>query len=103
VIEVTLGPDVATSSVYGRNFPPGAQVRLRWDLGITARLAPVVVGADGTFHLPMIIFHKDTVGPRKMTASRAPVANAGPAFGPVTAKFLVVHPPDRPDDWLFRR
>jgi Tol biopolymer transport system component len=85
--------------VNGVDFPPGAQVRLGWDLGITQRTPPAVIAADGTFVAPMMVFNRDVLGARVLRVTSV----AGVRFGPVSTNYLVVSGHDQPDKWLYRR
>src|SRR5206468_3314043 len=101
-----LGPPGFVAAVTGRNFPPGSRVTLSWNVGISSVPQPIVVRADGTFTVPILIFHKDRLGPRRLSARPAPPANGGtptPAFAPVGDDFLVVPGVIQPPDQVMRR
>ncbi|MBO4207266.1 VWA domain-containing protein [Micromonospora echinofusca] len=87
-LDPATGPPGFVTTAVGVDFPPGAQVRLRWSPGITTTPDTVTVGADGTFRTPMLILRKDTLGLRDLTVTRV----SGATFAPVraTAPFLVV-------------
>lgn len=91
-----VGKPGFVTSVRGKDFPPGARVRLSWKPGITAAAAPTVPGADGTFIAQLLILAKDQTGPRTITAE-------GPGFSPVTTRFLVVNGSVAPPDEVARR
>jgi hypothetical protein len=86
--QITPNPDVGTPGfvtvVSGIQFPPHAKVRFTWNPGITAPTT-VKVKADGTFTVQMLVLPNDDVGARLLTAHGL----TGPAFGDVTAPFLV--------------
>ncbi|MFJ8579953.1 VWA domain-containing protein [Micromonospora sp. NPDC093277] len=87
-LDPAIGPPGFVTTAVGTDFPAGAQVRLRWEPGITTTPDTVTVGADGSFRTQVLILRKDTLGPRGLTVG--PVS--GRAFGPVRAPepFLVV-------------
>ncbi|GAB2945817.1 VWA domain-containing protein [Micromonospora polyrhachis] len=89
VVEPRIGPPGFVTKAVGTNFPPGATVRLRWDVGITATPNTVVVQPDGTFQVQVLILRKDPLGPRYLGAVRV---TGGSRFGPVRTEqpFLVV-------------
>ncbi|WP_127573075.1 DUF11 domain-containing protein [Georgenia faecalis] len=73
---------------YGVDFPPGAEIDLAWDPGITSWRGPFVVRPDGTLRVPVLIVPKDQLGNRDLTATSV----AGPTFGEVTAPSMLVVP-----------
>jgi hypothetical protein len=88
-IEVTprIGPQGFVTRAVGKDFPPGAVVRLSWSAGISPTPGEVVVSADGRVDAQVLVFHRDRVGERLLVA----VPVSGPAFGEVrSAPFLVV-------------
>ncbi|MCX5108207.1 hypothetical protein OOK13_06660 [Streptomyces sp. NBC_00378] len=91
-----VGKPGFVTSVRGKDFPPGAPVKLTWKPGITAAAPPAFPRRDGTFIAQLLILAKDQTGPRKITAS-------GPGFGPVTTRFLVVAGTIVPPDEVGRR
>ncbi|GAA4922148.1 WD40 repeat protein [Stackebrandtia albiflava] len=84
-VNPAVGPPGRVTTATGTDFPPGVEVRLTWDRGIPAAASTVTVGADGTFRLPLLVFYRDRLGTRTLTA--APVS--GDLFGPVTTGYLV--------------
>jgi hypothetical protein len=82
-----VGPPGIVTTARGVGFPPGALVALRWDRGITGAMAPVLVGADGTFVVSVLVFHNDVIGPRLLNVTAGP---GGASFDDQTAPFLVV-------------
>ncbi|WP_326671675.1 hypothetical protein [Streptomyces sp. NBC_01257] len=91
-----VGKPGFVTSVRGKDFPPGAPVKLTWKPGITATAPPTGPGRDGTFISQLLILVKDRTGPRTITAS-------GPGFSPVTTDFLVVYGTIVPPDEVGRR
>ncbi|MCX4447579.1 MULTISPECIES: hypothetical protein [unclassified Streptomyces] len=91
-----IGKPGFVTSVRGKDFPPGAPVKLAWNPGITAAAAPTLPGRDGTFIAQLLIMVKDRTGPRTITAS-------GPGFSPVKTDFLVVTGNLVPPDEMGRR
>lgn len=91
-----VGKPGFVTSVRGKDFPPGAPVKLTWKPGITATAPPAFPRRDGTFIAQLLILAKDQTGPRTITAS-------GPGFGPVTTPFLVVAGTIVPPDEVGRR
>ncbi|HEY5835148.1 DUF11 domain-containing protein [Streptomyces sp.] len=95
-----VGPPGAVTQARGRDFPPGAVLRLTWNRGVTVATAPVRVGRDGTFSAPVLVLTQDALGPRDLrVADSAPVAR----FGPVRAAYLVVPGVLQPSDFTWRR
>ncbi|MDU0290351.1 hypothetical protein NUG22_14080, partial [Saccharothrix longispora] len=91
-----IGEPGFVTSVRGVDFPPGVPVRLSWSPGITAAAAPALPRADGGFAAQLLILHKDSTGPRTITA-------AGPGFRSATTPFLVVPGSVQPPDVVRRR
>ncbi|XZY40376.1 hypothetical protein ACPJ20_25705, partial [Streptomyces sp. SAI-25] len=91
-----VGKPGFVTSVRGKDFPPGAPVKLSWNPGITAAAAPTFPNPDGTFIAQLLILPKDRTGPRTITAK-------GPGFSPVTTDFLVVLGTITPPDEVIRR
>lgn len=91
-----IGKPGFVTSVRGKDFPPGAPVKLAWKPGITAAAAPTLPGRDGTFIAQLLILVKDRTGPRTITAS-------GPGFSQVRTDFLVVTGNLAPPDEMGRR
>ncbi|WP_306745512.1 hypothetical protein [Saccharothrix yanglingensis] len=91
-----IGEPGFVTSVRGVDFPPGVPVRLSWSPGITASAAPALPRADGGFAAQLLILHKDSTGPRTITA-------AGPGFRSATTPFLVVPGSVQPPDVVRRR
>jgi Tol biopolymer transport system component len=94
-----LGPPGFVTTVRGTNFPKGAHVRLSWDFGIMSVTQDVVVGDDGTFVVPLLVFPRETPGARVLTATGV----RGPRFRPATAPFTVVPGTEQPRDFVNRR
>ncbi|MEU3267871.1 hypothetical protein [Streptomyces bacillaris] len=91
-----VGKPGFVTSVRGKDFPPGAPVKLSWNPGLTAAAAPTFPNPDGTFIAQLLILPKDRTGPRTITAK-------GPGFSPVTTDFLVVLGTITPPDEVIRR
>ncbi|MFJ4824073.1 hypothetical protein ACIP5L_12385 [Streptomyces bacillaris] len=91
-----VGKPGFVTSVRGKDFPPGAPVKLSWNPGLTAAAAPTFPNPDGTFIAQLLILPKDQTGPRTITAK-------GPGFSPVTTDFLVVLGTITPPDEVIRR
>ncbi|WP_326768978.1 hypothetical protein OG978_34515 [Streptomyces sp. NBC_01591] len=91
-----VGKPGFVTSVRGKDFPPGAPVKLTWKPGITAAAAPTFPRRDRTFIAQLLILAKDRTGPRTITAK-------GPGFRPVTTSFLVVGGTIVPPDEVGRR
>ena len=92
-LEPPVGPPGIVTVLTGTGFAPGALVTVRWDRGITQRLAPVVVGPDGNFKLAVLVFHHDRVGPRQLIVTPAA---GGPTFADEIVPFVVVPGPLQP-------
>ncbi|MFJ2309994.1 hypothetical protein [Streptomyces sp. NPDC087846] len=91
-----VGKPGFVTSVRGKDFPPGAPVKLSWKPGITAAAPPAFPRRDHTFIAQLLILAKDQTGPRTITAR-------GPGFSPVTTSFLVVGGTIVPPDEVGRR
>jgi len=96
-------PAVATPgevvTIFGEDFPPGAQVALKFDKGILAVMTSAVVLADGTFGGPVLILRRDQLGERELIASSPAVPRA---FVATKATMLVVPRNLSPPDFLGR-
>ncbi len=99
VLNPPIGPPGFVSQAVGHDFPPGATVKLTWQPGLTRQPDTVVVDANGGFAAPALIFQRDQLGPRNLTAT--PVQ--GPGFGPVSTPFLVTAGEIQPGDFVSRR
>lgn len=96
VAQPAVGPPGIVTVATGRGFVPRSEVTLVWDTGIKA---PQKVRADasGRIRVQVLIFHRDTLGPRKLIAT-------GPGFKTeVSATFLVVPGSQDPADFAVRR
>lgn len=82
-----IGPPGTVTEVAGAGFPPGATVVLEWSGGLGALpTASVVAGPDGSFRdVPMLVFHRDQLGTRRVQASVVDHADLRPSTA-----FLVV-------------
>lgn len=92
------GPLGGVVSVQGKDFPPGAKVRLAWSTGISE--APgEVIATDGAFTAQMLVFHNDAEGIRQATASLV----EGTKFGEVKSPdFLALPSTVQPADFVGR-
>jgi hypothetical protein len=70
-------------------------VNLKWSVGITQRMNPVVA-KGGTFTVSMLVFHNDLTGPRDLLAS--PVD--GKSFPAIASPVLVTQPSVIPPTFL---
>ncbi|MFE7465920.1 hypothetical protein ACFU6R_17690 [Streptomyces sp. NPDC057499] len=91
-----VGKPGFVTSVRGKDFPPGAPVKLTWKPGITAAAVPTLPRRDGTFIAQLLILAKDETGPRTITAT-------GPGFKAAPVDFLVVSGTMVPPDEVGRR
>ncbi|MFD5825204.1 VWA domain-containing protein [Lentzea sp. NPDC060358] len=97
-LDQQAGPLGGVVSVQGKDFPPGAKVRLGWSPGI-AETPGELTTADGTFATQMLVFHNDTEGVRQATAT----AVEGTRFGEVrSGDFLAVPSTGQPSDFIGR-
>ncbi|ANZ38871.1 hypothetical protein BBK82_25175 [Lentzea guizhouensis] len=81
------GPLGGVVSVQGKDFPPGARVRLAWSVGISETPGELTT-ADGTFSAQMLVFHNDTEGTRQALATSV----GGTRFGEVKAADFLAWP-----------
>lgn len=99
-VDPPIGPQGMVVRAVGTDFPPGARIRLAWSVGLSETPGEVTVGADGRFTVQVLVFHKDRLGPRELTAT--PVS--GPPIGAVRSQsFLVVAPALQPPMFQSRR
>lgn len=91
-VDPLRGPPGRVVIATGAGFPPGATVRLAWQSGIDPRVPPVVADESGAFRVQVLVFHKDTLGPRLLRAESV----AGPSFPPIDAEYVVTQPLARP-------
>ncbi len=87
-LDPAIGPPGIVTIVEGSGFPRDTQVRLRWTIGITPKLATVTTDKEGRLRVPMLVFHNDLTGKRELSAE----AVDGTAFPPVAATMLVTKP-----------
>ena len=87
--ELKLDPPIGrpgiVTVVTGSGFPPGAQLTLRWSMGITPTLGVITADAQGAFRLQVLVFHNDRIGKRDLEAQWV----AGEPFPPVSAEMLI--------------
>ncbi|HWS34213.1 MAG TPA: hypothetical protein VN408_15895 [Actinoplanes sp.] len=91
-----MGPPGFVTIIRGRDFPPGARVRLAWDTGVTVTTNPAVPGDDGRFDAQLQVLPRDELGPREVLGS-------GAGFTRVTTDFRVVLPAQQPPGLVLRR
>ena len=70
---------------YGEDMPPGSEVTLAWNRGITVDRGPYRVAADGTMRASLLVVRRDLLGKRRLVAS-----SDSDEFSPVTGPLLVV-------------
>jgi hypothetical protein len=97
-VEPVVGRPGSVVMVEGSGFPNGAFVKLRWSLGITARMDPVQ-SRGGRFRVQVLIFHNDILGRRELIAD--PV-NPGD-FPSVSVPVLVTEPTSIPPQFSLLR
>ncbi len=97
-LDQQAGPLGGVVSVQGKDFPPGAKIRLGWAAGISETPGEVTT-ADGTFSAQMLVFHNDAEGPRQAQA----VTVEGTRFGEVrSGDFLALPNTVQPSDFVER-
>ena len=95
-VQPAVGPPGAVTIATGRGFVPRSVVTLQWDIGIKVS-QKVRADASGRIRAQVLIFHRDTLGPRNLVAT-------GQGFETVVAaKFLVVPGSQDPADFAVRR
>lgn len=86
-VDPGAGQQGFVTHAVGKDFPPGARIRLRWSIGISETPGEATIRPDGTLDAQALIFPKDTRGLRTLLVG--PVN--GPRFGEVRSNpFLVV-------------
>lgn len=98
-LEPPIGRPGFVTAVVGSGFPPNAEVVLAWSPGLTVVNSRVTADGEGSFRTPMLVFHGDVVGPRKLVAR----PGASGRFGEVLADFLVVPGSVQPPGFKGRR
>lgn len=93
VLNPPLGEPGKVTMAIGTGYPPNTDVLLTWDRGLGQKVARS--DGSGRFKVPVLIFHRDRLGPRVMTGA-APGASA-------TAPFLAVPGSLIPGDFVIRR
>ncbi|MDX3663342.1 VWA domain-containing protein [Streptomyces sp. ID05-26A] len=97
-LDQQAGPLGGVVSLQGKDFPPGAKIRLGWSPGISETPGELTT-ADGTFTAQMLVFHNDTEGPRQALAATV----EGTRFGEVkSGDFLVLPNTSQPADFIER-
>jgi hypothetical protein len=92
-LEPAIGPPGMVAVLHATNLPPGAEVIVQWDRGITQSMQPFIVGPDGTATIQVLVFHHDVLGPRQLVVTPGP---GGQSFIVAPVPFLVVAPPLQP-------
>ena len=93
VLDPPLGEPGKVTSAIGTGYPANADVVLTWSRGLGGQVART--DGSGRFRVPVLIFHKDQLGPRTMTGAAAAAS--------ATAPFLVVPGSLIPGDFVIRR
>ena len=70
---------------FGEDMPPGSQVRLVWNRGITVNRGPFKVDDEGNMRAMLLIVRRDQLGARTLKA-----ASATEEFSPVEGDMLVL-------------
>lgn len=97
-VDQSAGPLGGVVSVQGKDFPPGAKVRLTWTLGISESPGEIIA-TDGAFTTQMLVFHNDTEGIRQAAATQI----EGTRFGEVkSGDFLAIPSTVQPSDFVER-
>ncbi len=94
-----LGTPGLVTQAVGVDFPPGTRVRLAWTVGVSETPGEVTVGPDGRFAAQVLVFHRDLLGRRELTATPL----TGPAYAPPRSPFLVVARSLQPPSFQTRR
>ena len=97
VLNRPLGPPGSVVGVRGSGFRPGERVVLSWSPGLG--LTEAVADAGGSFVAQVLVFQRDLLGARTLTATMPAV----PSAPRVTANFLVVPGTQQPGDFVVRR
>ena len=98
-LEPPMAPPGFVTYAVGRGFAPHTPVELVWLVPGwgTVRVRDVTTGEDGGFREPVLVFHREPIGPRQMIAT-------GVADPPTArASFLVVPATSQPSDFRNRR
>jgi len=103
--QLTVVPAVARPGevvlVVGEDLPPGEQVVMDWDPGITNVPGPFTVDADGMVKVPLLLMRDGRLGDRVVGAS---VGEGRPVtFGPIQAPMLVVPSTADAPSFVFRK
>ncbi|WP_158102957.1 VWA domain-containing protein [Lentzea kentuckyensis] len=97
-VDQQAGPLGGVVSLQGKDFPPGAKIRLGWTVGISETPGELTT-ADGTFAAQLLVFHNDSEGIRQAQA----VSVEGTKFGEVkSADFLALPSTVQPSDFVER-
>lgn len=97
-VDQQAGPLGGVVSLQGKDFPPGAKIRLGWTIGISETPGEII-SADGTFATQMLVFHNDAEGVRQAQATSL----EGTKFGEVkSGDFLALPNTVQPSDFVER-
>lgn len=69
---------------YGEDMPPGTEVALAWDRGITVDNRAHTVAEDGTLRASLLVVRRDRLGPRTLVAT-----SLTDSFSPLEGDLLV--------------
>lgn len=98
-VEPRIGAQGCVTRASGKDFPPGAVVRLTWSVGISQTPGEVTVGADGKLDAQVLVFHRDSLGERVLAVTSV----SGPGFTPARSNpFLVVPRTVQPHGFVTR-
>lgn len=89
-----LGHPGFVTLALGESFPPGSDVRLRWQPGLNASRDVLPVEADGEFRTAVIVLHRDQLGVREIS-----VTSETDLFDEVVVEFLVTPRTQSPPDF----
>lgn len=100
-LEPPMAPPGFVTYAVGRGFPPHTPVELVWLVPGwgTVRVRDVTTGDDGGFRVPVLVFHREPIGPRQMIATVKDISDPPTA----RASFLVVPATSQPSDFRNRR
>ncbi|MGB8381137.1 MAG: hypothetical protein WCG47_07770, partial [Dermatophilaceae bacterium] len=98
-LDPTVAAPGGVTIVTGSDIPPGSELTLSWNPGLTEVRGPVTVAPDGTIPpTQVIVFRKDILGERSLLAT-AVVAGQ---FDPVPTTMLVAPQRANPPDFIER-
>ncbi len=97
-VDPLVGRPGIVVTVDGSGFPKNTLVRLHWSRGITPRMDPIKA-VGGKFHVSVLVFHNDQIGPRDLIAE--PVKPGD--FPPVSVPVLISTPSTIPPQFSLLR